>query len=495
MNLSTEDLPEASVTTVRILAGIYRSTFVDAMRERFQSMLAGAYAVYVTALGEGFDPALRAHLTDILQDIIARTAELTNAFEEELMCCFRTAIELSERSDPGARPEGEAERPQPQDFSGRFAADPSVHEFIAKTIRSIETRHGSIILAVTRTYVRLAGQSDENFRPPWSPAGLFSAFAAVLGRIGVPIHEKVQLALYKMFAQEVLRHLGDACLGFRDALPTDLADLDVPRREDKALFESGALVSKAATARYDSAEPAYPKLVRADSDDRRSMDGDSTNTGSASAYSEGAPKSLKLFQVLLLLLLGGGVIGGGWWIGRNVAKYRTGTLFVDARIREAVGPVGEPPPGKPSSEPAMPEPLAKPQLSDQPVPVSPSAGTAAAPPSAAGEAPPVEGLDLQQKREVLRNVKLKNFSWRRAPGKDEMLFDLQIANTGDASVGGIEVVCSQYSSGLDFLEAAKTVLAEPIEPGQTKAFSGIRIGFSSKQTERVNCVIADASVL
>lgn len=500
-NLSNEEQPFASVTPMRILAGLYRSTFVDKMQERFRLMLAGAYSVYVTALGEGFDPALRAHLTDILQDVIARSSELTETFEEELMSGFRATLEHSE--NPAARESrnGESGAARRLDSVARLDPDPRIHEFITKTIRSLETHHGSIVLAVTRTYVKLVDQSVEDFRPPWSPASLFAAFAAVLKRIEVPIHDKVRLALYRMFAQEVLRHMGDACLAFRDVLPADLAQLNMPRREGMALSGNastgGAQGPQGIAARNGSESPSFPKLAlaRVEAGDHRT-----TERPDEGHAQRNVSKVRKPARAMVILLAGIGIVGTGWWIGTNFAKAKLGKSSIESGLSRA----GEPLRGKlsqepPASGPVGPESSAKPQSTGESwsgpsVPIPPS--TAAPVPSpGTGQGQPMAGSDPQWKREILRTIKLKNFSWKLSPGKDEILFDLLIANTGKASIGEIEVVCSQYSAGLDFLETAKTVLAEPVEPGQSKAFKAVPIGFSNRQTERIHCVIADATPL
>lgn len=506
-NLSNEEQPFASVTPMRILAGLYRSTFVDKMQERFRLMLAGAYSVYVTALSEGFDPALRAHLTDILQDIIARSSELTEAFEEELMSGFRVALERSENLAVFESRYGESGASRPPDFAARLDPDPQVHEFITKTIRSLETRHGSLVLAVTRTYVKLVDQSVEDFRPPWSPASLFAAFAAVLKRIDVPIHEKVKLALYRMFAQEVLRHLGDACLAFRDVLPADLAQLNMPGRKDLA---AGGMPADGAQgpqgiavrngARNSTEPPPFPKLVLARAEAEGYPASEYPDEGPVPQSRRSTPRMRRLVRAMLILVAGAGIVGAGWWIGTNFAKAKLGQSPIESRLAgEGEPSQGKLPPEPPVSGPG-PESLVQPQstgesaLSAPPVPRPPSAA-APVPSPGIGQGQSAISPDPQQKREILRTIKLKNFSWKLSPGKDEILFDLFIANTGKVPVGGIEVVCSQYSAGLDFLETAKTVLAEPVEPGQSKAFKTVPIGFSNRQTERIHCVIADATPL
>jgi hypothetical protein len=95
------------------------------------------------------------------------------------------------------------------------------------------------------------------------------------------------------------------------------------------------------------------------------------------------------------------------------------------------------------------------------------------------------------KRDAMRAVKLKHFVWKAGLDENRILFDLTIVNMNKIRVGEIEVVCSQYSQALDFLEAAKTVIAESIEPGQAKTFKAVPIGFANNQVKRINCVIAD----
>jgi hypothetical protein len=510
-NLRTEDLPFASVTPMRILAGLYRSTFVDKIQERFRMMLAGAYAVYVTALGEGFDPALRAHLTDILQDIIARTAELTDVFEEELMGHFRVMLEQSGNLEASEKRLGEVKPVSRPDVSPRLDTDPAVQEFITKTIRSIETRHGSIILAVTRVYVKLVGQTVEDFRPPWTPAYLFSAFATVLERIDVPIHEKVKLALYRMFSQEVLRYLGDACLAFRDVLPPDLAQLNLPRCESAALFASetaadGTREPNGNGAGNVAAAAVIPKLVLAGAEkaDRYDTEHDGEE-GAAVPPEPEARTTGKLGRALLILLGGLGIVCGGWWAGTYYAKAKFLSPLSSREPVATADPTAGSEPEKSLSESVPANRAAPDQLPGKTTGYresSPSTQMAAPEQRSAVEAPapammpdgnqPLAGADARQKREIMHSIRLKTFAWRVDSGSNEMLFDLTIANTGKVRIGGIEVVCSQYSTALDFLEAAKTVLAEAVEPGQSKAFKAVPIGFPSKQTERVNCVIADA---
>jgi hypothetical protein len=487
-NLRIEDLPAESLTPLRMLAGLYRSTFVDLMQDRFRTMLAGVYAVYVTALGEGFEPPLRAHLTDILQDLIARAPELTQAFEEELMRQFRTVSGCSE--SPAFSEPDKARSPD---------LDPSVREFVGKAIRSAETRHGSIILAATRVYAKLVGRSEEDFRPPWTPACLFAAFGTVLERIDVPIHGKVKLALYRLFAQDVLWHLGDACLAFRDVLPEDLSQLSPPRREGAG---TGAVEAAARSGRL-AGHDGTPRLVLAGN---ASTSGQAEDHGPAAAsvlaHMPGGRATVKLGRALLILAGVMGTVWGGWWAGTHFAKARLPSLKSPRELAVPAGSAGQPQAGgNAAGETALSinaeqpgstgggsgvSPPPQPALSPQPAMAVP----ATAVPTPENSRP--QAGDARQKREILRSIRLKTFSWRVDAGRNEMLFDLTIANGGKPRVGGIEIVCSQYSAGLDFLETAKIVLEEPVEPGQARVFKAVPIGFPSKQTARVNCVIADA---
>jgi hypothetical protein len=216
MSLKAEKLRSASVEPMQVLAGLYRSTFVEKMRERFRLMLTGAYAVYIQVLGDQSNPALRTHLADVLHETAAHTGELVEAFEEELMCAFRAATDADSPDDSavmGARDLGSMA------VSSEFDDGPEIRELITRSIKGYDTRYGSIILALTRTFVKLTEHPVENFRPPWTPAKLYSAFAVALGRIGLPVQGTVKLALYKMFSQEVLRYLGDGCMDFRYSLP------------------------------------------------------------------------------------------------------------------------------------------------------------------------------------------------------------------------------------------------------------------------------------
>lgn len=505
-NLKTVALPPASMTPLRVLTGLYRSTFVDNMQERFRSMLTGAYDVYVTALGEDFDPPLRAHLTDILQEIISRESEFTEIFEEELLRHFRLLIEQSGIPDASAPQIDEQGQSRRLDALPKADEDPGVQEFVAKTIRSIETRHGSIILAVTRTYVKLVGQPAEDFRPPWSPAYLFSAFAAVLNRIEVPIHGRVKLALYQTFAQEVLRHIGDACLAFRDVLPSDLSQLNIPAGSETSSTATATPPngSRSSDSNPNSTHPSLPKSSQALADKENSFetiscvpDNPQNKDGNSTADIPRTYATAKLLRLTIALLGGFGLIWGGWWLGTYIARTQSMPVLDWNKPAETQGTVIENPSAETRPEqPAAKQPPPEQAPIAQAVPESPPTAQASAePPTSAPRAPePTPQVDPGEKREIMRAVKLKNFNWKVDANGNGMLFKLTIANASKHWISGIEIVCSQYSGRMDFLEAAKTVLGEPIKPGQAKDFQAIPIGFANKRTERVNCVIADLVV-
>jgi hypothetical protein len=506
-SLKTVDSPPASMAPLRVLTGLYRSTFVDNMQERFRSMLTGAYAVYVTALGEDFDPPLRAHLIDILQEIISRESEFTEIFKEELLRHFRLPPEQSEPPDASASQINEQEQSLQPKVWPEADEDPEVREFIAKTIRSIETRHGSIILAVTRTYVKLVNQPIEDFRPPWSPAYLFSAFAAILNRIEVPIHGRVKLALYQTFAQEVLRHIGDACLAFRDVLPNDLSQLNALVGEETSAPPNGSRSSGPTPDTTPSTStPIFAdkengsETISGLSDHPNNRDGNLTDKDSR-ADTPRTRTTMKLLRLTMVLLGGLGLIWGGWWLGAYIARTKSMPVLNQDKPTKAQNLTIEPPsmearPEQPTAEPPPPAQASTLQTVPEPPPSTPT--TAHASPEQPAPLPlapesTTSPIDRAEKREIMRAVKLKNFNWK--VDANSVLFKLIIANASKHPIGGIEIVCSQYSKNMDFLEAAKTVLEEPIKPGQTKEFQAIPIGFANKRTERVNCVIADLAVV
>lgn len=478
---------------MQVLAGLYRSTFVEKMRERFRLMLTGAYAVYISVLEEQSDPALRAHLADVLHEIAAHTSELVEAFEEELMLSFRAA------TGPGL-PEGsavmavETRHPIPMAAPGEFDDAPGIREFIGRSIKGYDTRHGSIILALARTFVKLADLPVESFSPPWTPAKLYSAFAVSLDRIGLPIQATVKLALYKMFSQEVLRYLGDGCMDFRYSLPHSLAELSKPlhgsvQSSIPANFSQtseGADEPHGTAAGFDS-EMASEALERCEAGD----------VGRKSSGNAPGTKPLKLSRVGLALL--GGVallLAGGWLAGMR-------PLMLVSRDRPVSIDFGQPgmmptapsPPGSLRIQAAIPAiPIASPQSNKGWPTAGRVASSGLSPPSSAGVAP-ISSIDFREKRERLRGLKLKNFVWKIDAGTNELLLTLTLANANLVEVGGIEVVCSQYSESLDFLEAAKAVLAEPVEAGQTKTFKGVSMGSANDQADRINCVVADLNVI
>lgn len=332
-NLAAMDLVHLdSAAPAPDLEALYQAIFVEKMRRHFQAMLTGAYAVYVTALGEGFDPALRAHLTDVLQDLIVKAPELEDVFGEALL-----------RSLQSTRGQGPASAKQPGQagqqagalrFGGAFKReeDPSLQEFLSKSARSLETQHGSVMLALTSSYVQLAGQSAEGFCAPWGPAVMFSAFDAVLEHIEMPIHSRVGLALYKTYAQEVLKHLGDACLAFRDALPSAPAPQEAmklrsvqssgpgaPHEEGMALPENRG---EKLLAEHDGvADPGKPLS-------------DAGSTSEATAASRASQKSV--FILAALLLVGLAAAWGAW----HFDLYARVAALKEALVEAAPGGVG-----------------------------------------------------------------------------------------------------------------------------------------------------------
>ncbi|SMF96256.1 hypothetical protein SAMN02949497_3648 [Methylomagnum ishizawai] len=341
------------------------------------------------------------------------------------------------------------------------------------------------------------GGGIEGSRPPWGPTYLFTAFAEVLKLIEIPIHGQVKLTLYKAFAQEVLRHVGNIYLAFRDALP---ADIPSPSRSVIQATFSGT------TAGASSLGNKSPEIVEP-------------------SATPGFPVKRRL--IFPGVILAGFIVaaGGIWWSATDIAvpgrpsgarredksspsvgtdssapTYPSGRGSAGAgriqpgiqELKQSVSPtpaVLETPIALPPSEPPIAEaaPESTPSLPAVTQPMSQAIG-----PETAPEPPP---LDERGKREVLRGIKLKSFKWKVDPRESGILSDLRIENTGQFKVGDIEVVCAQYSRRNAFLEAAKKILAEPIEPGQGRDYPATLIGYASQNTHRIACVIADAMVL
>lgn len=497
MNLRTEKLPPASVESMQVLAGLYRSTFVDKMRERFRLMLTGAYAVYVSVLEDQSDPALRTHLADVLHEIAAHAGTLVEAFEEELMRSFRaaTGADLPEGS---ATMEVGARGVDPMAAPSELDDGAGIRELVARSIKGYDTRYGSIILALTRIFAKLTDQPVEGFRPPWTPAKLYSAFAVSLDCVGMPIQGMVKLALYKMFSQEVLRYLGDGCMNFRYALPQSLSELNKPFCD--GVSPSGPSILANSSQISQNEDKPHGAVVGCDSEMARALaqcEAGEAGRGSSGDTSGTTPRKLR--RVGFALLGGIALLPVGWCLARMwplptanreppvaaglgqaemmmPVQGSSGGLLVQAAIPPT--PAATPP--HPNQGRLLAEGEASPGKS-----LSGSAGTD----------PVSSGDDFHGKRERLRGLKLKNFTWRIDGGTGELLLNLTLANTNLIEVGGIEVVCSQYSESLDFLEAAKVVLAEPVEAGQTKAYKGVPIGAANAHADRLNCVVADLGAM
>ncbi len=516
-NLKLIDIPSDPITPAVELAGLYRATYIREMREHFQQMLTGAYAVYVTALGEGFDPTLRAHLTDVLQDIIVRTPELSEIFEQELLRAFQAMLEQSPISDADTAPILQAEPSSRLDQPSGAEEDAAVREFVAKSIRGIDTQRGSIILAVTKAYAKLIGQPVEDCRPPWSPACLFAAFAVVLKHIDVPIHARVRLALYKTFAQEVLRHIGDACLSFRDALPSDFSLLGGAGREDityqagNSLNDSFIGLNPGSEAQLGGIQdfPPISRIPLPEENASETTTGDFDNPLERTGLLSEPRSTGRFLRWAVILLLGLGTAWGVWrsgaylsWIesipGLKGVQFSAGT---EEKPAEAPAPIPASPSaaGRTGPESALMEQQAASMtsVSTSEVREQPATGKPAEeqsiPPTTAPEPPPP--VDPRAKREAMRGIKIKNLKWKLASGGTEVRYDLRIDNSSKFQVRGIEIVCSQYARKMGFLEAAKTVLADPIEPGKSRDYFALPIGFASKNAYRVSCVVADLEIV
>lgn len=153
------------------------------------------------------------------------------------------------------------------------------------------------------------------------------------------------------------------------------------------------------------------------------------------------------------------------------------------------------PPDSLRVQPAIPPiPIASPQPAKG-WPLAGRADSSGQSPSSPAGVASISSIDPREKRERLRGLKLKSFIWKIDAGTNELLLTLTLANANLVEVGGIEVLCSQYSESLDFLEAAKAVLAEPVGAGQTKTFKGVSMGGANDQADRLNCVVADLNAI
>jgi hypothetical protein len=469
-NSRADGLPVEPIPSLDGLIKLYRSTFVKVMQARLRFMLEEAYSVYIAALGEGFDPVLHAHLADVLQDLVARSSELSELFGGELLDYFRRMLAPVPAGGKGGT---SGER-----FPVYGGEDIELRELISKTNRAVERRYGDKILAVTLTYIKLAGEPAAEMTLAWSSASLFSAFSAVLRELEVPVHSKVRLVLFKLFAREVVTYIGEACSAFRDLVPVELSRLQsaAGRAEPGAIqaVPAGADLSSRGVAplsRQGSGVvfEASPVAVQSGPTPLIPIGEAATVRPLESREKNRFRRSVMLLSRFASVLA---LIWFAWWLGGELARLRAVSApgSTTAAFEPDVLPAGVA--------------AAKPSATETDKPKTPASGID----------PLLPILGEPGKRDILRAVKLKNFSWTVEPSASGMLFDLTIANTSGYWVAGIEVVCSQYSSELNFLEAAKTVLDPSIGPGDDGTFRDIRLGFAHRDTERVNCVIADLAI-
>jgi hypothetical protein len=306
-----------------------------------------------------------------------------------------------------------------------------------------------------------------------------------------------------MFSQEVLRYLGDACLAFRDALPNDLAEINLVVPDRRSSGTSGSPSSRpGSNVTPIRAAVAHPKLAPAAADlsarspcvpePRRRSPLPPLALASTGTGKPGDESLLPIGAAVALMIVAVGT--AAWLVHRDSGQL---TRAVNGAVRppltqSAVVQGGREPAGPAAEVALVPTELIRDQMAPR------QAGAAPAEP----EAQPVETRQVvaapiylangaEDKRALMRSVQLRNYTWTVRPGGTEMLFDLQIENTSASAVGGIEIVCSQFSANLDFIEAAKTILGDLVASGRSREFKAIPIGYSSPQTQRVNCVIAD----
>lgn len=470
-----------------VLIDLYRSTFVRFIQERFQSMLADL-SLATDLDAEDFDSTLQDHLADVWSDLRLGQKALSESFAKELADSFARFLDQMDAVEPNSGAGAARQTDQKEGYRRPLAFD----ENLARMVVEIELRQGRSIRGVNEAYGTLVGCPPEALSlVPWNPAVVLEAFAAVLNRIEVPIHRKVRLVLYGKFIRNVLSHFGEACLAFRDGLneraPRDRVCGEVSAGAQGAApqFLGGIVPGRKGFGRAvgcDAGEAVAGKSIEVEDEVGNATPPDGLRKDGAEFR-----RYARVFAFLLLTM----ILGiAAWQLGTRLAERRLGSFARNETASPAEAPVSSERTSPGLSEESMILESAPPNAgAETALPESESSGLA----EEESARPPIVS-DARAKRDVMRAVELVDFDWTVKSPEKAMLFNFTVSNGSGRRVGGVEVVCLQYSKDLELLEPLKAVLPGMIEPNTSKSFADIPAGFANKRVDRVNCIIPDLSL-
>ncbi|HYE34388.1 hypothetical protein [Methylocaldum sp.] len=456
-----------------ILIDLYRSTFVRNLQDRFQSMLIDLNFATTAQDAEGFDSALRDHLSDVCSDICLDRKALSESFARELLGSFVRFLEQTGVSEPDANGDADECAAWQTDKTAGYERTFSVDENLARAVREVEFQHRQSIRCVNEVYSTLVGRAPEALPDtPWRPAAVLGAFSAVLDQIEVPIHQKVRLVLRGKFIRDVLRHLDEACLAFRNGLNDRLVLGDT--RGELSAGATGLtpqFLGEIAPGRkrvtdasdYGSGEIGPKKGAEIEDKPEKATEPDAFHRNRPRRRWQGRYAHVLAFSLLTMLLA-----AVAWQLGTRLAEHRHGSVAQNENHQR-------------NEAPSLGKELTPPESASPGVAVEESV-------------PPPNFSDQRAKREVIRAVELIDYNWTLEPVEKAMLFNFSIRNASERRISGVEVICLQYSENLELLETLKTVLPGTIEPNTSKDFTNIPAGFANESVDRVSCIIPDLNL-
>lgn len=465
------------------LIDLYRKTFVRVIQDRFRCMLDDLNLATTVQNIESFDLALQDHLADVWTALHLDQEAVSESLAQELLGSFALFTDLQDAGKQTFYSDGsDPPRRSDQIFGHRRVV--RYDEHLARRIQDVELQHRVNLRRLSETYATAVGRTVDSLPPvPWSPSATLDALFRVLDRIDVPVHQKVRLVLYEKFITDVLAHLGEASLVFRNTLDESLSQMGGGEPSAGAK-NSGSRLSGGIVPTEDELKLAAGSRVETVMPKKRAEAGG----GGARAISltkdtqEGRRRKPWFFRYAHLL---GSLI---LTILLAVAAWQFGTRFAEHRH----GPVGQNEAGRQAEsrdsheDAVLPKTTSRNSDVDSPHPESPSSEEAV---EFAGRSPAVSYV--RSKHEVLRGVELTDFSWTVEPSERMMLFDFSIRNGSERRISRIEVVCLQYSADLEMIGPLKAVLPDVIEPNTTQSFMQIPAGFADSRVDRVSCLIPD----
>lgn len=92
--------------------------------------------------------------------------------------------------------------------------------------------------------------------------------------------------------------------------------------------------------------------------------------------------------------------------------------------------------------------------------------------------------------QVLASTKLKSMRWWRDGFDTILMADFTIENNSKHGLRDFEVQCSGYAPSGTRIDGNKQVIYETIEPGKSKSFKKVNMGFLHGQVQTLGCTVS-----